>query len=566
MPSADLLPPTPGELDARLTQYPSWRPGQREMAINCYLSEKRFNYAAMPVGTGKGLAYMTAYLLNGGRGAVLTHSKGLQDQLKSDFACLGMVDVRGRSNYKCTYYSNAATPVTCEDAAGACKLREHCTYNKKVATARASSLMVTNFSAWIYQIMFSKQGGFGQFDFLVIDEAHGVFENVCKALSVTLYRSDIHSILRTNTPATPTMSEWVKFAQHFMPATAVQMQAEEERSKFSTIPPTIAAMEHLKRLRRIYQVLDVLALAKPADWITYPAHGKAAGFVFEPIWPAPATVERVLFNSIPKVLLTSATLTPKVGSFLGTAQQDMEFQSYPYAFDPRRSPIYTIPCASMAYRNKEMGAIMSIGACKQIIAPRQDRKGIIHSVSYERKDFLTNNLNDQFNIISHTSGHTAEAVEMFGQAGPGAVIISPSISTGYNFPMSASEYQIIPKVPFPDSRGSAIKARQSVDKEYGPYLMATELSQMCGRIMRQPNDHGETFVIDDDLQKFVLRTYGRLFPDYFHTLIVRCNSPTPPTPPPPLDEIMGAALEDHKPEWVDESADFELVDEEPEED
>jgi Rad3-related DNA helicase len=117
-------------------------------------------------------------------------------------------------------------------------------------------------------------------------------------------------------------------------------------------------------------------------------------------------------------------------------------------------------------------------------------------------------------MIGHTRQSTRSVVEQFKNARPPAVLVSPSMSTGWDFPYDTARYQIIGKVAFPDTRDPVTNRRSREDKEYPMFLAMTELQQMAGRINRAEDDYGETFIIDDNVQWFVNR-YRRFASRWF---------------------------------------------------
>src|SRR5258707_8109244 len=80
----------------------------------------------------------------------------------------------------------------------------------------------------------------------------------------------------------------------------------------------------------------------------------------------------------------------------------------------------------------------------------------------------------------------------------GYVLVSPSVMTGWDFPDSQCRFQILAKLPFPDTRSKITQARQALDKDYGPYLMMQNLVQAVGRGMRSKTDWCETLIVDDN--------------------------------------------------------------------
>ena len=109
-------------------------------------------------------------------------------------------------------------------------------------------------------------------------------------------------------------------------------------------------------------------------------------------------------------------------------------------------------------------------------------------------------------------------------------LIGPSVTTGYDFPGTQCEYQILAKVPFPDSRSPILKARCEQDKLYADYLTMQTLVQTCGRAMRSKMDQCENFIVDDNIRWFMSRNGNTLAPKWFRRTYRILSKVPPPLP------------------------------------
>ncbi len=263
-------------------------------------------------------------------------------------------------------------------------------------------------------------------------------------------------------------------------------------------------------MTNLQQNLATIEAARAKDWIVEEVE---EGFQFDPIRPA-KYAELKLFCKIPRVVLTSATIRPKTLFMLGVGQDRFDFLEFPSDFDPARCPIYHIP----TMRNDHSVSDFSMLYLKadQIVAKRRDRKGIIHTISWARKQEVLNCTQYSEQMISNLKGESVtKVIEDFRKSPAGTILVSPSVGTGYDFPGSDCEYQIILKVPFQDGRSKIVKARQEADKEYGPYQAMQSLVQMAGRGMRSRSDQCETFLLDDHAAWFIPK-YASFAPKSFH--------------------------------------------------
>jgi Rad3-related DNA helicase len=259
-----------------------------------------------------------------------------------------------------------------------------------------------------------------------------------------------------------------------------------------------------------------------------------------PVWPSDYA-EELLFLNIPRVVIVSATLGSKSLDLMGIKKTDYEFFDYSSVFPPERSPVYSIPTVGLNHKSSQEDILEAFQRCDDIIADRLDRKGIIHTVSYKRALEYLEASSFTHVMLTHDNGpgSAMEAARRFKEATAPAVLVTPSMTTGYDFPYSQCEYQIIMKAPFADLTDPVIHARKEKDQSYYEYAMAQTLIQSCGRGMRAPDDRCETFIVDDGVDKVVKRKPGN-FPAWFRELYRKQE--LVPLPPPTLAEDNSAAL------------------------
>jgi len=249
------------------------------------------------------------------------------------------------------------------------------------------------------------------------------------------------------------------------------------------------------------------------------------------------------------VLLTSGTLTRSTATQLGIHPDLLDYQDYPSPFNPNRAPIYRYNTGiRWDNRTSREDQLFMISLMDNLIRARMDRKGIIHTVSYERQKLIC--AASQYGGVMRgnspaqkkgyrTAGYnaandvnsTAAVVGAFKSAAAPALLVSPTVTTGWDFPMRDCEYQLVPKLPFPDGSSRIMRARAKVDPDYAANLCAVEIQQICGRGMRGEMDQCETFIMDEHAKWFLGKNRG-LFNRSFWDFLRVCDGP--PAPPPPL--------------------------------
>lgn len=464
--------PTPEELGAP-PPFTTWRESQAEAFQAAIESDKRFIVIAAPTGVGKGLIGVCLHSWLGGRGLYLTGTKGLQDQLRRDFGSMGLTDVRGMANYGCRELDmrEDCSQGPCLDGHRCIYLNSGCHYFEAVRDAKTAGLASTN-----YAFHFTKKAGneLGHRDLLICDEAHAIPEELAGYLRVDLHDSEI-----AYPHVDQDMEAWAGWA--------LERAGLLER-RLESMPAGYGK----RRLRDLLARLRRLGGATQ-DWVV---ERTDRGVGFEPLWPAPYC-EEWLWRGAKKVVLMSATIRPQTLEYMGLKDGDYEFIEFPSPFPRENRPIIQIAdCPRINFRATDEDMELWLLRADQIIGAREDRKGIFHTVSYARAKYVLENSQWAERMVFHTSRDTRAVVEKFKESREPLVLVSPSVGTGWDFPGDAASFQIIGKIPYPDTRSPVMKMRTELDDRYSSAVAAQEMVQMAGRIIRGPEDRGETFIID----------------------------------------------------------------------
>lgn len=507
----DLLPPP--EILGLPPKYTSWRENQDDSIIRGTHSEKRIVLQVAPTGFGKSLAYITMALLFGGRTVILTSTKGLQSQLLSDFESIGAVDIRGRNAYICKLEHDGTT---CDKGVCAfglrCPLKDsgECLYYNAYNRAKNAPIVITNYAYWMTSNEYGE--GLGSFDFMVCDEAHDTPNMVSNFLTVNFDRTDryIRPILPDNDMVSSmSIKDWVEWAKVSKSKVEDELDKLKERIKYdggtSYDKRQAAIFTRLKKNLDIMRTMDENWVHDITDF----------SIQFSPIWPAPYC-EDVLFRGIKHIHLTSASVRSKTAELCGLVIEDLDIMEYPHSFPVENRLLIHIPTIRVNYRTEKEDINRRKWALRidQIIKPRLDRKGIVHTISYKRRDYVIMQSKYQEHMLTHKRVNTEKIVRMFKESDPPSILVSPSVSTGWDFYDDLCRYQIIGKIAYPDTKNKITRARTKLDKEYAPYVAMQELVQAVGRSVRSKPDWAENFIIDDNILWFI-KEYGKFAPQYF---------------------------------------------------
>lgn len=503
-------------------KFTSWRPVQIDALETLKSCDKRFVALCAPTGSGKSGVVVADALDSGEPTCIVTASRGLQDQYLDDFQSIGMVDLRGKANYNC----GMNPEYSCQEGhAGNCPYKGTiaCPASQAEMRAAVSSLVVTNYAKWTMSKKFGT--GMSHFKRVVFDEAHNAVGAIAQAMQVILSHKEIEEKLKVDFLSGADaldMNKWKDWAA--LVKGIADTELLKAQAKITGVnDPKPAWVRHYTHMRNLCRRLAILKLARATDWVVEELND---GFQFDPIRLG-RYAESTLFLGTPKVVMLSATLRPKTMYMCGVPTNNFLFKEFPSDFDPKRCPIYYIPTMRVDSEAGDLGLLWA--KLDQIASKRRDHKGIVNTVSFVRQREVVERSRFSSSMIINPKGEPAAAtVDLFKEAGPGTILVSPSVGEGYDFPHDYCRWLFMAKIPF-EPPSKILKAREHDDPEYRAYQAIQGLVQFFGRGMRERSDWCEGFIGDQHLDWFLPR-YGHLAPHNFHN-----NFKIARTVPPPLN-------------------------------
>lgn len=492
-------------------KYTAWRPHQSQAVEHIISSETPFITQIAPTGSGKSLTYVSAAHLSTNRSIFLTSTKGLMNQLSTDFTELGIVTVKGKNSYMCKAENDGSR---CDvgpcNAGFKCGYKESggCPYYDAIKAAQTAPLVVTNYAFWMTYNKYAQ--GLALPDMLVCDEAHDLPQLVSDFLTCRINRNRpaIWSVIREpSSPEHMSVESWAIWAD-------AQMDALKDHiSLLRKSIQTGANKKVRSELRTFINLKKSLTMMSEMDSETWIMDVNPKYLEFAPIWPKLYTND-VLFLNVPKILLTSATVCGKTTQMLGITTQLNSLEEFPHTFPVENRRLIHIPTVRLNIRSTDLDIREWTRRIDQILRTRLDRKGIVHTVSYLRRNHILAQSELREHMMTHSTEDAIKMVHRFKNSEAPKFLVSPSMTTGYDFPDDTCRIQIIGKVAYPDTRNKIVKARCKEDTEYGAYIAAQQLVQAVGRSVRSVTDWSENFVIDDNIKWFMPK-YKHFMPDWF---------------------------------------------------
>jgi Rad3-related DNA helicase len=257
----------------------------------------------------------------------------------------------------------------------------------------------------------------------------------------------------------------------------------------------------------------------------------------------------LLFDAAELTVLSSAFLGHRavLAACFGLAAGDVRTVSVGSPFAVEQRPIVYRPVGalskdSLAQLEPALGAEVAA-----ILGRHAEDKGLIHAPSYAIARRLLADLVDRAPaqarriLFVEAGANKPRALEQHRESRQPTVLLSPSMREGVDLPDDFLRFQIITKMPYPDLGDPWTAARQARDPRWYALETAKALVQAYGRSCRHAADHGTTYVLDAQFQRFLTR-YRPLLPPWFLDAAdaallehKRATSGPKPSPRPPCD-------------------------------
>jgi Rad3-related DNA helicase len=519
--------------------------------------ENKFFLLNLPVGTGKShLALMIAdwYLKNVNSNAkfdVITNSKILQDQYVETYESIN--DLKGKENYECSQYS-------CSCAQGnefnrlnktSCEFCPHSGARDGYVSGRIS---LTNFYLYIlFQLYMTKMMDNRGGNVLIVDEAHDFDDVMSDFISIKITETLVKRLKFSNEDKIlkdlkkiTNISGYIGFLKELQGEIAttisdVERALSAEKRNVKSVKRENAVNKVLGGKNSDFKLMQVITDLQqyqskieiflreynenPNNWVlesNYNEKTKQKELSLEPIW-AFDYLDKYVFSKYDMVFLMSGTILDK-NLFCQLNGLDVEkavYYSIESPFPVKNRPIYYMPLGKMSYKSKEETFKNYVPFINKILKKYQDKKGIIHTNSFELASWFSRDIKDPRLIYHDSSNKDLILQEHYANDKP-TVIVSPSMDTGVSFDDDKARFQVIAKVPYPSLASQKNKLRQKNNPDWYTWKTISGLIQMTGRAVRSNEDYADTIIIDGSFSDLI-RYSGQYFPHWFQEAIKKVN-------------------------------------------
>lgn len=439
----------------------------------------------------------------------LTISKNLQDQYLKDFTNSGIL--KGRRNYQCKFdeeFDVESGPcVLSNKLLNECWGCNRCTYYN----ARNETL-INKFSILNYSVFLTLPDHLKYRQFLVLDEASELEDEIVKRYTVTLKYSDLDRVgviyRKLTSEDSSQVRNWLTDIYDEVKIKAEYFQDLILKKKKSKLADSIK----LKYLKNLQNNLDqVVGNWASAEYLS--------DFTDETVLIQPYRVNKLsnnIFQYGETIVLMSATIIDHqhYAESLGIPKSDYVYIEADNTFDPQKSPIYASGKYPLTYKllNENLPHVAELA--KTICDNHAHDKGLIHTGNFRITEYLKNALSSGRFLYREDTTKNEDIINIHENIDTPTVLISPSMTHGVDLRGDLGRFQIIMKIPYLPINDKRIKKLMDNDFRWYQNKMLSTLMQACGRCTRSVDDYSTTYIIDGAIMN-VLKYNRKKLPQYF---------------------------------------------------
>ena len=485
-----------------------------------------------PPGVGK--SHLAVTLARWSESAyLLTSQKLLQDQYEREFGAVVQV-VKGRDNYVCERYPDARVPTSL----GMCRRPRgpfcQCPYARAKAAALAGPVFCAN--TWYFATLrhwHAEQ--LPRRRLLIVDEAHNLESQLVNVYAVRFTAAEMKEWFGGVLPRLDTAEAYRPLLAPHVDRLDAELQAIErslealrppdfEPDAFLQMPPSreeVVLLERRDALEGVLGRMRAFVDDTEAEWIQRYADEPGATLELLPLGVA-AEARALITESADVTVLLSAYLGPPavVAETLGFETDNVRAFAAPSPFALQQRPIVYRPVGALSRASLPALEPMLFAEIVAILAAHPRDKGLVHVASYAVARRLVADmarrapLEARRLIFVESSEAKVAALDRHRASPAPSVLVSPSLREGVDLPDESLRFQIVTKMPYPDLGDPWTAARRARDPRWYAVETAKALVQAYGRSCRHAEDHGVTYVLDAQFERF-LQHNRPLLPEWF---------------------------------------------------
>ena len=471
---------------------------------------------------------------------ILTMTKQLQEQYLDDFGDM-LVEIKGRSNYKCNYKGSCDFCIKSEYNLRKCS---DCQYMRAFNKAVKAENVITNYDYLYYagvasQILDSRR-------LLILDEAHNLENKMLKLSSLELNREyistkfgiDIFEPLMHRTKSYNDLKGnqdyWKRVCDDLIRECKKRIKKIEgdanksvqvSLDEFENNPSKYSSFDYVEKqiLEQDIKSFSSIKMGLSEEDLIIDLPDKKSitenkmniSAEFKPFSVAEDTQNLLDMGDI-RIFLTGTLGSKEKFCEWNNINPDETYYIYEKSpFDVERRPIYIdFACQMSGYRRgvpnwKNKRGLKKI---RELLDKHSGQRGVIHTSSNEQAFWIMDNLKEY--PLMFVGGENRDAVlKEFTQSEDNTVLIGASLKDGVDFKGDLCRFQIIFKVPYPHLN-EQVRYRMAIDPKWFYHQTVMAIMQAYGRGIRDSDDWCVMYIIDSSFRK--LFDFNRsYFNEYF---------------------------------------------------
>jgi len=461
-------------------------------------------------------------------GYVLVNQKLLQDQMAIDIARfrtdMGQAAlIKSAVEYKCPIHKLCS-----HGGHKKCGIRKEglCPYKQAKNRFLASPLSITNYAYFFTEREFV--GGLQTRKVLCLDECHNLAKILIRQIDVKVGTSTLEKYAVPDLAHDfdsiqdlTSFTEWL--ARIYLPAVKERVDVTLALADSGDENATKTAYEVSQHYQKTASAVERIR-TDSRDWIFWREDARdGIELIARPLEAAPYFNDMVAAAGAVRIYL-SAYPGPR-RSFcreLGLDPGMVAWISLGSSFPVENRPVYLTTVGSLAKARQKETLPSAMRVLRRILDNHPNERGIIHSHSYLLAEAVSMSLTNTPHAARLTfplKADEREAALAKHKKLSNSILLSPSITEGFDFKDDLARFQVIIKCPFPSLGDKQVEAKLARDRDWYEAETLKTILQACGRICRSETDHGSTYILDSDAAR-LLRQHWDELPKWFTRAIV----------------------------------------------
>jgi Rad3-related DNA helicase len=233
---------------------------------------------------------------------------------------------------------------------------------------------------------------------------------------------------------------------------------------------------------------------------------KVSSFAAEVLWPDDMTS---------KIILMSATISMNDAEELGLTRMPTGYFESESPIPKERRPFVVLPVANMGWAAQHESIPIVADYLLKLAARHPNEKGIVHC-TYSVAKALEKILGRNHRFWFHDNMNKVDVYQRFRAEKGNAVLVASGMAEGIDLPDDAARFQVITKVMYPSLADDVHQWRAHNAPNLYQWDTVRTIIQQSGRICRNPNDFGITYMLDEAFMTLWNRTKNKgMWPKWF---------------------------------------------------